>query len=50
MIILGAILLILGLLLGISILWYIGIVLLVVGCVLALLAVAGHAVGGRFLW
>lgn len=47
MIILGVILLIAGFLLNISILWTIGIVLVVVGVVLALLGSAGRAVGGR---
>lgn len=50
MIILGAILLILGFLLDISILWTIGIVLLVVGVVLMILGRAGRAVGGRKHW
>jgi fatty acid desaturase len=47
MIILGLILLILGLLLGVPILWTIGLILIVVGAVLWLLGSAGHAVGGR---
>ena len=47
MIILGLILLILGFALGISILWTIGIILLVVGAVLYLLGATGRAVGGR---
>jgi membrane-bound ClpP family serine protease len=47
MIILGLILLVLGFLLKISILWTIGIVLLVIGAILALLGTAGRAVGGR---
>jgi hypothetical protein len=47
MIILGVILLIAGFLLNISILWTIGIVLLVVGVILAILGQAGRAVGGR---
>ena len=47
MIILGLILLILGFVLGISILWTIGIILLVVGAVLYLLGATGRAVGGR---
>jgi hypothetical protein len=44
---LGVILLILGFVFGISILWTIGLILLVVGLVLWLLGAAGHAVGGR---
>ncbi|HEX4690327.1 MAG TPA: DUF6131 family protein [Solirubrobacteraceae bacterium] len=47
MIILGLILLILGFVFGISILWTIGIILLVVGAVLYLLGATGRAVGGR---
>jgi hypothetical protein len=44
---LGAILLILGFVLDVSILWTIGIILLVIGAVLFLLGAAGRAVGGR---
>lgn len=47
MIILGIVLLVIGFLAKISILWTIGIILLVVGAVLALLGTAGRAVGGR---
>jgi len=47
MLILGLILLILGFLLGINILWTIGIILLVVGGVLLLLGSVGRPVGGR---
>ena len=47
MIVLGLILLLLGFLLKISILWTLGIVLLVVGAVLFLLGATGRAVGGR---
>ena len=47
MIVLGLILLLLGALLDISILWTLGIVLLVVGAVLFLLGATGRAVGGR---
>ena len=47
MIILGIILLIAGFLLKISVLWTIGIILVVVGVVLALLVSTGRAVGGR---
>jgi Family of unknown function (DUF6131) len=47
MIILGVILLIIGFIAGIPILWTIGIILVVIGLVLALLGMAGHAVGGR---
>ena len=47
MIVLGLILLLLGALLDISILWTLGIVLLVVGAVLVVLGSTGRAVGGR---
>jgi Family of unknown function (DUF6131) len=47
MIVLGIILLIIGFVAKIAILWTIGIVVLVAGAFLALLGMAGHAVGGR---
>ncbi|WP_329204362.1 DUF6131 family protein [Streptomyces sp. NBC_00683] len=47
MIIIGAILLILGLVTGLGVLWTIGIILLVIGVALWLLGSLGHAVGGR---
>lgn len=47
MIIIGVILLIIGLVTGITILWTIGIIALLVGLALALLGTVGHAVGGR---
>ncbi len=47
MIILGIVLLVVGYLLGIPILWTIGIILVVVGAILLLLGSAGRAVGGR---
>jgi hypothetical protein len=47
MITVGVILLILGFLLGIPILWTLGIIALVVGLVLVLLGTMGRAVGGR---
>ncbi|RZT14996.1 hypothetical protein EV649_5777 [Kribbella sp. VKM Ac-2569] len=50
MLILGLILLILGFVLNISILWTIGIVLLLVGAVLWILGSTGRAVGGRAHW
>jgi hypothetical protein len=50
MIILGLILLVLGFLLGINILWTIGIILVVVGVVLWILGATGRAVGGRRYW
>ncbi|GAB3577611.1 hypothetical protein GCM10027445_43500 [Amycolatopsis endophytica] len=50
MIVLGVILLIVGLVTGISIIWTIGIVLLVVGAALAILGGTGRKVGGRAHW
>jgi hypothetical protein len=47
LIILGLILLIIGFVAKIAILWTIGIVVVVIGAILALLGMAGHAVGGR---
>jgi len=46
-IILGLVLLLLGFLLKVSLLWTIGIILLVVGAVLLLMGSMGRAVGGR---
>jgi hypothetical protein len=46
-IILGIILLVLGYLLGISLFYYLGAILLVVGVVLLVLGSSGRAVGGR---
>ena len=47
MIILGIILLIAGFLLKMSILWTIGIIVLVIGVILAILGATGRAVAGR---
>lgn len=47
---LESVLLILGLLISIPILWNVGIVLLVVGVILALVGTFGRAVGGRKHW
>jgi Family of unknown function (DUF6131) len=47
MIIIGAILLILGLILGVPVLWTIGIIVLVVGAAFLLLGSVGRPVGGR---
>jgi hypothetical protein len=47
---LGVVLLILGFRVRISILWTIGIILIVVGAVLTILGVTGRAVGGRKTW
>jgi hypothetical protein len=50
MIILGVILLILGLVLGVPILWTIGIILVIVGLVLVVLGAGGREIGGRRHW
>jgi hypothetical protein len=47
MILLGVILLIIGFVAKIAILWSLGILVVVIGAILALLGMAGHAVGGR---
>jgi hypothetical protein len=46
-IILGIILLIIGFVAKIAIIWTIGIIVVLVGAILMLLGMAGHAVGGR---
>lgn len=50
MVVIGAILLILGLVFGVSILTYIGVVLLVIGAVFWLLGSVGRPVAGRRYW
>lgn len=50
MIIFGVVLVVIGLLTGISIVTTIGIILLVVGAVLFILGSSGRAVGGRKHW
>ncbi len=47
MIILGIILLLIGFIAKITVLWSIGIILVIVGVVLAVLGSMGRAVGGR---
>jgi hypothetical protein len=47
MIILGIVLLLAGFLLKISILWTVGIIVLIIGVALTLMGSLGHAVGGR---
>jgi Family of unknown function (DUF6131) len=47
MIVLGVVLLVIGFLTGISILWTLGIILLLIGLVLAVVGSTGRAVGGR---
>jgi hypothetical protein len=50
MIILGLILLIVGYLVGLSLLYYLGGILLVVGVVFLILGSAGRPIGGRKVW
>ncbi|CQD05285.1 MULTISPECIES: hypothetical protein [Mycobacteriaceae] len=50
MIVLGAVLLILGLILDMYLLWVIGVVLLVIGGVFWLLGAIGRPVAGRRSW
>jgi Family of unknown function (DUF6131) len=47
MIILGIVLLVAGFLLKISILWTVGIIVLVIGLILTVMGSMGRAVGGR---
>ncbi|MHA5053255.1 DUF6131 family protein [Streptomyces sp. SD15] len=47
MIVLGVILLVIGLVAGISILWTIGVILVIIGAILWIVGALGHAVGGR---
>jgi hypothetical protein len=47
MILLGVILMIIGFLGAIPILWTLGIILVVVGALLAVMGSMGHAIGGR---
>ena len=50
MLILGVILLVLGLVFGVSILWTLGIIVLLVGAVFWVLGSTGRPVGGRRYW
>jgi hypothetical protein len=50
MIILGVILLLIGIFAKISILWTIGIILVVIGAVLFIAGSTGRAIGGRRHW
>lgn len=50
MILLGVILLIIGFVAKVSIIWTLGIILIVVGAILAILGGTGRAVGGRKHW
>ena len=47
MIVLGIILMVIGFIATIPILWTIGIILVVIGAILAVMGMAGRAVGGR---
>lgn len=47
MITVGLVLLILGFLLGIPLLWSLGVIVLVVGLILMLFGATGRAIGGR---
>lgn len=50
MIVLGIVLIVVGYLVGISLLTTLGIILLVVGLILFVLGGIGHSVGGRNWW
>lgn len=50
MIILGVILIVIGFIVGIPVLYTIGIVLAVIGVVFAILGATGRAIGGRAHW
>jgi Family of unknown function (DUF6131) len=50
MIVLGIILLILGFIFHISILWTIGIIVLIIGVVLFVVGATGRSIGGRRYW
>ncbi|MEU4118825.1 DUF6131 family protein [Kitasatospora sp. NPDC028055] len=47
MIVLGVILLVIGFVSGISILWTVGVILLLIGLVLLVMGAVGREVGGR---
>ena len=50
MIVVGIILLILGFVLGVPILWTLGIILVIVGVILLILGQLGREIGGRRYW
>lgn len=50
MLILGIILLLVGWFLGISILYTLGIILVIIGAVLLVVGFSGHPIGGRTYW
>ncbi|MBW4078363.1 MAG: hypothetical protein HIU84_07620 [Acidobacteria bacterium] len=47
MIIFGAVLMLIGFILGVPILWSIGVIVLIIGIVLWIMGTMGHMVGGR---
>jgi membrane-bound ClpP family serine protease len=47
LIILGIALLLIGLLTKIAVVWYVGLIVLVIGLILVVLSALGHAIGGR---
>jgi hypothetical protein len=49
-IVLGIVLLIVGFIAKVAIIWTLGIILVVVGAVLALLGMGGRQIGGRAHW
>lgn len=49
-IVLGLVLMIIGFVAGISILWTIGIIVLVIGIIFYILGATGRPVGGRKVW
>jgi hypothetical protein len=49
-IVLGVILLVIGFIVGIPVLWTIGIILALVGVAFAVLGATGRAIGGRAHW
>jgi hypothetical protein len=50
MIILGIILLIIGFIAKVAIIWTLGIIVVVIGAILALVGFAGREIGGRRHW
>ena len=50
MIVLGVVLLLIGFIAKIPIIWTLGIIVIVVGAVLALVGTTGRAIGGRRHW
>jgi hypothetical protein len=49
-IVLGIVLLIVGFIAKVSIIWLLGVILVVVGAILALLGMGGRQIGGRAHW